>query len=104
MSDLHLILCMLSMSVDRSSSGDVATSYVLPVLWMASCLYIGLMARRRNGDSIRSSMDLSPWRILKLTHQGAAPDRGRSLISTIPFFAGGLARKCPFFKKVSIDI
>jgi len=28
-------------------------------------------------------MDLSPWRILKLTPQVAAPDRGRSLISTI---------------------
>ena len=28
-------------------------------------------------------MDLSPWRILKLTHQGAAPGRGRSLMSTI---------------------
>ena len=27
--------------------------------------------------------DLTPWHILKLTHQGAAPDRGRSLMRTI---------------------
>ena len=31
-------------------------------------------------------MDLTPWRILKLTHQGAAPDRGKSLISTSALF------------------
>jgi len=31
-------------------------------------------------------VDLSPWYILKLTHQRAAPDRGRSLISTIALF------------------
>jgi len=38
--------------------------------------------RRRVSDSVAISMDLTPWRILKLTHQGAAPDWGRSLIST----------------------
>ena len=30
-----------------------------------------------------SSTDLTPWRILRLSHQGAAGDRGRSLLSTI---------------------
>ena len=79
MSDLGQILCMLRTSVARSSSGGVAICYVLPVLWMTSCLYIMAGNRRRNTDSVGSSMDLPPWRILKLTHQGAAPDRGRSL-------------------------
>jgi len=30
-----------------------------------------------------NGLDFTPRRILKLAHQGAAPDRGRSLISTI---------------------
>jgi len=47
-----------------------------------SCLYIMARNRRRVSDSVAISMDLTPWRILKLTHQGAAPDWGRSLIST----------------------
>ena len=56
--------------------------YVFPVLWMTSCLYILARNGRRNSDSVWSSTDLSPWRILRLTHQRAAPERGRSLIST----------------------
>ena len=83
MSDLHQFLCMLPMSVARSSSGGVAIRHELPVLWMTSCLYIMIRNRRRNSDLVGSSIYLPPWRILKLTHQGAAPDRGRSLISTI---------------------
>jgi len=51
------------MSVARSSSGGVAIRYVLPVLWMTSCLYIMARNRRRNSDSITSSMDLSPWTV-----------------------------------------
>ena len=40
--------------------------------------------RRRNNHSIWSSIgQLTPWRILKLTHQGTAPDQGRCRISTI---------------------
>ena len=31
---------------------------------------------RRNNDSTRSSKDLTPCRILKVTHRAAAPDRG----------------------------
>jgi len=42
------------MSVARSYSGGVAIRYVLPVLWMASCLYVMAMNRRR-------SVDLSPY-------------------------------------------
>ena len=32
-------LCMLPMAVARSSSGVIATCYVLPVLWMTSCFF-----------------------------------------------------------------
>jgi len=74
------VLRTLHMSVARSSSGGVAIRYVLPV---TSCLYIMARTRRRSSDSVGSSTDLPPQRIVKLTHQGAAPDRGRSLISTI---------------------
>ena len=86
MSDLHQIyFCILPISVARSASCDVAILYVLPVLWMTSFLCLHMMARnrRRNSDSVGSSMNLSPWRILKLTHQGAAQNRDRRLISTI---------------------
>jgi len=37
-------------------------------------------------DSGGGSTDLTPWRILKLINQGVAPDRGRSLMSTIALF------------------
>ena len=39
-SDLHQILCMLPMSLARSSCGGVAIRYVFPVLWMTSYLHI----------------------------------------------------------------
>ena len=69
---------MLSMSVALSLSGGVAMRYVLPVLCMTSCLYIMTRYKQRNSDAIKSCrpVDLSPWRILKLTHQGAAADQG----------------------------
>ena len=54
--------------------------------WMTSCLYIMASSRRHISDSIGSSVGLSPWRILKLVHQGAAPDRERSLTSTITLY------------------
>jgi len=69
-------LCVLPEAVARSFSSGVATTYVLPVIWMTSSLHVMARNRRRNSDSIRNSMDLTPWHILKLTHQGAAPDRG----------------------------
>jgi len=50
---------------------------------MTSCLHIIARNSRRSCDSVGTRMNLSPWRILKLTHQGAAPGRGRSLMSTI---------------------
>jgi len=59
-------------------------------LWMTSCSYIMARNERRTSDSVGSSMDLPPWRILKLTHQWAAPDRGRSLISMIASLVSGL--------------
>ena len=31
---------------------------------------------KRNSDSVESCMDLSPWRILTMTHHWAAPDPG----------------------------
>jgi len=39
-SDLHHFLCLLSMTVARSSSGGVMICYVFPVLWMTSYLHI----------------------------------------------------------------
>ena len=62
------------MAVSPFSSGGVAIRYVFPVLWTTSCLYIVTMNRRRNSDSIGSSVDLSPWRVLKLTRRGAASE------------------------------
>ena len=59
----------------------VAIRYVLPVLWMTSCLYIMTRNRRRNSDSLGSSMNLTPRHILKLTHQ-----MSWTLISTIALF------------------
>jgi len=79
---------MLLMPVARSSSGGVVMRYVLPVLWMTSCLYMMARNRRRLSDSIGSSMNISPWRILKLTHQGQHR-AGRSLISTIALLGLG---------------
>ena len=38
-------LCMLTVAVVRFSCGGVAIRYVLPVLWVASCLH--MMARNR---------------------------------------------------------
>jgi len=49
-------------------------------------LYVTARFRWQNGASIGSSVDLSPWLTLKLTHQGAAPDWWRSLISAIALF------------------
>jgi len=34
------VLCMLPMAVAQSSSGFVQIHYVLPVLWMTSCLFL----------------------------------------------------------------
>jgi len=41
-------LCTLPVAVARSSSGGVAISYVLPVLWMTSCFLIMGPIRRRD--------------------------------------------------------
>jgi len=85
-------LCMLPMSVARSSSCGVALGYVLPVLWMTSCLYLMARNSRRNSDSIGSSLNLS----LRLTRRGQHRT-GRSLISMTalfsPCFACWLAKR-----------
>jgi len=62
--------CMLPMSMARSSTSGVAIRYVLPVLSMTSCLYITVRNRRHSSNSVGIGMDLSPWRLLKLTHHG----------------------------------
>ena len=54
MLDLHLIFCMLPMSVVRSSFGGVAIHYVLPVLWMTLCLHRMARNKRHKSDLIRS--------------------------------------------------
>jgi len=60
---------MLHVAVARSFSDDNAR-YILPVLWMTSCLPI-----------VGAAKAALPWFILKVTHQGAAP--GRTLTTTI---------------------
>ena len=40
-------VCMLPMAVARFYSGGVAICFVLPVLWLTSCLYIKVRNRRR---------------------------------------------------------
>jgi len=57
-------------------------------LWITSFLHA--MAKRREKSVYASQSNspgggthLTPWHVLRLTHQGAVPDRGRSLMSTI---------------------
>ena len=38
--ELHQFLCTFPVAVARCSTCSVATCYVLPVLWMTSCLFI----------------------------------------------------------------
>ena len=69
----------------RSSSGGVAIRYVLPVYvwWQEE----GTQKAYTQRDSRGGSTDLTPRYILKLIHQEAAPDRGRSLICDCLVFA-----------------
>jgi len=60
-SELHLrsppnCLCLLPMAVTRSSPGGVVIRYVLPFLWMTSCLLIsqGCSTRRRPAEAQRT--------------------------------------------------
>jgi len=48
--------------VARSSSGGVAICYVIPALWMTSCLYIMARNRQRSSDSVGSGLSL--WHVL----------------------------------------
>jgi len=43
---------MLTVAVDRSSYGGVAVHYVLPVLWMTSCVFV-------SGESITAESTAS---------------------------------------------
>ena len=84
--------CMLLMAEALSSSGGVV------ILLCTSGFADNVMFTRIGGigDTIKActhsdsmaghSTDGTLWCILKLTHQGAAPDRGRSLASTIALF------------------
>ena len=60
-----------------------ALRYAMYVRFYGSCKYTMAGNGRRNSNSLGTSIDLSQWRILKLTHQGGAPYRGPSLLSTI---------------------
>ena len=68
------IFCTLPMSVARSSSGRVAirVMYFRFYGWRHVCAYWPRFSRnkRRSSDSVWSSTDLTPRRILKLTHWG----------------------------------
>jgi len=58
-------LCMSPVAMARSAV------CVLPVLWMTSCSQVMARNRRHNRYSMGSSVDLTPWHIMRLTHQGA---------------------------------
>jgi len=86
-------LCLLSTAVARSPLASLP--YPLSCtsgLWMTSHLHImaGNRGTRKSytlNDSVGSSMYLILQRVLKLTHQRAARDRGRSVVSTIASFS-----------------
>jgi len=97
--------CMLSVAVARISSGGVA-------IWRGGSTsrfvddVIVAHSRPAKGDvswpSTRwlisaGSTYLTPQRVLKLTHQGAAPNRRRSLMSTIAFFVQSALLGSPIF-------
>jgi len=90
-------------SAARSSSGGVEISYVLPVLLMTSYLHLKVGNRRRISDSTRSCCtDLTPRRVLKLTHEGQHRTGGGSLLSTVVanLYSRGPAR----IYKISYDL
>ena len=57
---------------------------------MSGLYYIMARNMRRDSDLTGSSTDLSPRRILKLTYQEVAQDRGRSLIYLTAMFIFGI--------------
>jgi len=71
--EFNSFLRMLSMTVTRFSSGGVAVCYVLPVLWMTSCLHI--MARNRRREKA--------YRPISSDSPGVSTGQGRSLMSTV---------------------
>ena len=89
----YMYLCMLLIAMSWLSSGCIAIPYVLPVLQMA--LYLYIMAKNRWHDTNAyteigsTGLTAQSWRhgiYSRLTHQGAAVDRERSVISTIALF------------------
>ena len=75
-------LCVL----DDITYVDVVIRCVLPVLWMMSRLRILPRNRRCHSELIRSSIDLSPWHILKLIHQGQHRTLDRFWYLRLPCF------------------
>jgi len=75
---------MLAMAVARSSSGSVAIRYVIPVLWMTSCLHRNMRREKRKlkvTQHVSAGFDTAPN--AQIDPLGEARDPGRSLISTI---------------------
>jgi len=66
-------VCILPMAVSRLSLGDNTICYILPVLWMTSCL-----RGKARATTLR--------RLLRVTCRGTAPDRRYSLVSIIASF------------------
>jgi len=86
--------CLLPVAVAPSSAHDVAIRYVLPVLWMTSCLHVwpGTINAKdgcTQNDSPEGSRGLKAQRLLKLTHggphrvAGAESDVYDCLVSTV---------------------
>ena len=73
-------LYALPMAVARFPSGVIVipVCYVIPVLWMKSCLHIMAMdmCHEKGVYLTEGSMDLTPQHIFILTHQGVSPYRG----------------------------
>lgn len=74
-------LCMLPIAMARSSTGSVATSYVLPVRSLMSHFPI-------TGRMVQASW-VPVWHKLKVTHQMAAPNWGRIWCVRLPCFICG---------------
>jgi len=86
--------CLLPVAVAPSSAHGVAIRYVLPVLWMTSCLHVwpGTINAKdgcTQNDSPEGSRGLKAQRLLKLTHggphrvAGAESDAYDCLVSTV---------------------
>jgi len=78
---------------------------------MTSYLHNGYIGNKRRENEYRrllkvtqqGQQDLTPRRLLKLIHQGAGPDQGRSLTSTIAVSNAGWQSVVPVFLNSAVS-